>query len=665
MCFFIFFGFSLLFAQTESTVVNAKPVFVDMKPAVLSMERLKPSEVTALNTVWDVYFDIFFNTLSDVEKVPRAYKISVPSNWNKLYSEAAGEKKEYGYATYRIMLTDLIPLERYALYIKQSPSSACAVYADGQLVFTAGTVAAISENAHPAYKSVYAEFTASERGYVEIVMQISNWDYRKGGLWAPVYFGTQNAVFRYYNNSAGITFFICAMLLFLSFVSLTIFILNTKKISAFYFALFLLSLTVRMIITSFNLPALIFDDFSYSVLFKLEYAVLWVGPPAFLYFLFSMFSWLAKYTRLKHIYGIVQGILMFIGIILPISVSNRLVPLYEIGTLIGILFCGAVIVAAVLRREKRIVLYLLSVIIVGIAIIYEILYLTLFGALIFSPVPFSFLILAVIQFFALAFEENLLFSDRVMLIHKLKKLNDAYIRFVPREFLTLLNKDNITDVDLGDYVQRDLGIVFAQIYILAPDERITLEDQYDVFNSFSMIVSLVMPEYKGFVSKFISKGIIALFPEGAKNALECCIEIQDRIIKFNEIRRATGRPPVAVAMGVHYGRMILGTIGETSRLDDTVISDAVNTASRIASVSKNVHYRVLISLEAVEQSRLAHSTDIALIPLGRIRVKGRIQLVSLFSCLPIARIRKRIMPLLQEVEEIEEAEDVEELTDEV
>ena len=670
ICFFIFFGFSLFFVQTAPAFADVKPAFADAQPAVLSAGSLKPSRVTALNTVWDIYFDTLFTTLNEAENLPPVYRISVPSNWNALYSDFKGGKTECGYATYRLMLTDLIPEERYALYIKQSPSSACALYADGELIFTAGKTGTSAETSRPAYKSVYAEFTASEEGCAEIVMQVSNWNYRKGGVWSPVYLGKQNAVYRYYNNSAGITFFICAMLLFLSFVSLTIFILNTKKISALYFTLFLVSLTVRMIITSFNLPGLLFDNFPYSASFKLEYAALWIGPPAFLYFFFTMFPWLAKYKRWKYAYGILQAVLMVIGIVLPISVSNRLVPLYELGTLIGTLACLAVLVSAVLRRERRIILYLLSVVVVGLAIVYEIVYLTFFGVLVFSPLPFSFWALAVIQFFALAYEENLLFSDRVMLIHKLKKLNDAYIRFVPREFLNLLHKDNIVDVGLGDYVQRELGIVFAQIYILAPDDKITLEDQYEVFNSFSMIVSLVMPQYKGFVSKFISKGIIALFPEGAKSAVDCCIEIQERMTKFNTIRRAAGRASAAVSIGVHYGKMILGTIGEESRLDDTVISDAVNTASRIESVSQKVNYPVLISREAVEQSGLAENTDMALIPLGNIRVKGKVQLVSLFSCLPLDRIRKHL-PAADQVEaaeavgNIEEIEEIEELSDEI
>ena len=269
-------------------------------------------------------------------------------------------------------------------------------------------------------------------------------------------------------------------------------------------------------------------------------------------------------------------------------------------------------------------------------------YLVLRGAIIYSYIPLAVLILAVIQFFTLAAQETELFSDRVVLIHKLKKLNDAYIRFVPREFLDMLNKRDITDVALGDYVQKDMGILFAQIYVRAGSQDITLEEEYDIFSTFSMVVSLLMPQYGGFVSKFLSRGLIALFPEGTQSAVNCCFEIQDRIDKLNEIRRSAGRPPVFVAMGIHYGKMILGTIGEISRLDDTVISDAVNTAARIESVSETLHYPVLASLEAIEKSNLAENADIALVPLGNIHVKGRIKLVLLFNCLPLEQFRKKL-----------------------
>ncbi|MGI5173579.1 adenylate/guanylate cyclase domain-containing protein [Treponema sp. OMZ 840] len=615
--------------------------FAQTPPASFYVDAEKASSVIALNTDFDIYFDFLFTSLQTEQNPSSPLKAAVPSNWNKQYSEFKGEKTAYGYATYRLLLQGIQPGIRYAFYMKYTPSASCVIYVDGKQIVSAGQVSASEENFKPAYKPMYAEFTASNRGEAELVIQVANWTYRKGGLWTPVYFGKQNVVYRYYNTSAGITFFICAMLLFLVIVCFTIFALNVKKHNSLYLGLFLFSLAIRMSITGFNIASLIFENFPYALAFKLEYSVLWLAPTAFLYFLYSMFTW-APAKRLKYAYGIFQLTLGVLSIVLPISIVNRMVPLFEIGTVLGALYCGILLIIAFLKKEKRVFMYSVSLFVVALAVLYEIAYLSIHGTLVYSFIPLAFLILAIVQFFTLAAQETSLFSDRVVLIHKLKKLNDAYVRFVPREFLDLLNKKNITDVALGDYVQRDMGILFSQIYIKSDGEEISLEEQYDIFSTFSMVVSLLMPQYKGFVSKFLSRGIIALFPSGTQDAVNCSFEIQERIDKLNEIRRSAGRPPVSVAMGIHYGRMILGTIGEISRLDDTVISDAVNTAARIESVAEKLKSPVLVSLEAVEKSDLAKNPDIALIPLGNIHIKGRVKLVSLFKCLPLEPFREKL-----------------------
>ena len=632
--------------KLHNTIVFAALFFImnicaQAQPAEFAVKLNRNAGITVLNTEYDIYFDTLFTTLKTAGNLPEPLKIKVPSTWNKTYSQFNPEKGAYGYATYRLMLTGLSPHVRYAFFIRRSPASACNFYADGKLIYSAGTVSAVKETAKPAYKPIYAEFAAGADGTAELVVQVSNWVYRKGGLWTSVFFGEQDDIYRYYNTSAGIIFFICALLFFLCIVSFTVYVLNPRKRAPLYFTLFLVSLILRMSVNAFNIISLIFPAFSYSLLFKLEYAVLWIAAPAFLYFLSSMFPCSVRFKLLRNAYGIVQFAIMIAGFALPISIVNRLIPFFQITTVIGSVFCSVILISACRKKEKQAFFYLLSFLVLILAVAHEMVTLNLFGIVLYSFLPLSFLLLAVIQFFTFTARENALVADRIMLIHKLKKLNDAYMRFVPYDFFKLLNKNNIIEVGLGDHIQQEMGILFAHITIGGEENQVSLEEQYDVFSAFSMIVSSVVSQHNGFVSKFISKGGIALFPNGTQDALDCSFEIHRKIEKLNVIRQNAGRPALSLGMGIHYGSMILGTIGEISRLDDTVISDTVNTASRIESVSECLKYSILISLEAVEKSDLAKRTDIALIPLGNMRVKGRVNLVLLFKCLPLTFLHEQ------------------------
>lgn len=600
------------------------------------------SDVSILKNGWQVYFDTLFTSLDaipDTIRLPEPKSVTLPANWNKDYSNFRGKKTEYGCATYRLVLNSLTPDEKYAVFIKESPTSSCAVFADGVCIASSGAVSSKKRGFFPSTIPIYAEFTANQSGSAELVIQVSNWIYRKGGIRTPVYFGKRDSVYRSYSTNTGLIFFVSGLLLFLCIINFALFAFNPKKLSSLYFSLFLVFLILRICTADIDILSFIFKNLPYSAAIKLEYSALWVVPPLFIFFLYSLFH-CTFYHRLKYVYAVLQGVVLIVGTVLPIELSNRLVPLYQITCFIGLVYIMILLIRACIKKEKQIYIHLVSVLLVGGTTIYETLYSVTYDELLIDPLPFVLLALAVIQFLALASRESRLFSRQVALIHNLKKLNDAYIRFVPQKFLDLLNKKNITDVHLGDYVECEMGILFMQIYIGDGSFEVTPEEQYDVFSSFTMIASPLIAERGGFISKFVKRGIMALFSGGTQKIIECCFELQQKIGALNAVRKEVGKPPIGIASGIHYGKMILGTIGELSRMDDTVISDTVNTAARIESISESLHYSILVSLDAVEKSNLAENENFALIPLGNIHVKGKRKPVFLFVCMPLESLKK-------------------------
>ncbi|MCR5764394.1 MAG: hypothetical protein K6G09_00285, partial [Treponema sp.] len=126
--------------------------------------------------------------------------------------------------------------------------------------------------------------------------------------------------------------------------------------------------------------------------------------------------------------------------------------------------------------------------------------------------PFFLVAFVIIQILMLAAIQNDIHKNTVKSSSELQRLNEAYLRFVPKEFLHLLNKDSVIKTKLGDYSNIEMSIMFSKINITSLTEEIALEEHFLLFNEYLKQVSPIIKKYDGFVSKFLSGGFMALFP---------------------------------------------------------------------------------------------------------------------------------------------------------
>ena len=110
---------------------------------------------------------------------------------------------------------------------------------------------------------------------------------------------------------------------------------------------------------------------------------------------------------------------------------------------------------------------------------------------------------------------------------------------------------------------------------------------------FNMLAEPIEAE-GGTVDKYIGDAIMAFWgapeqmPDHAARALRAAAEIQRRVHADNERRSAAGEPALAVRVGVHTGSVVVGNIGSRNRINYTIVGDAVNIASRIDSIAKEM-----------------------------------------------------------------------------
>ncbi|MEQ9000787.1 MAG: ATP-binding protein [Coleofasciculus sp. B1-GNL1-01] len=213
---------------------------------------------------------------------------------------------------------------------------------------------------------------------------------------------------------------------------------------------------------------------------------------------------------------------------------------------------------------------------------------------------------------------------------QLSNINIAYSRFVPHEFLKLLNKESIIEVQLGDQVQKYMSILFSDIRNFTTlSERMTPTENFQFINSYLSRMEPAIRENYGFIDKYIGDGIMALFNSGADDAVKAGIAMLHRLIEYNQHRQRCGYLPIKIGIGINTGSLMLGTVGGPCRMDGTVISDTVNLASRLEGLTKEYGVSLLISHHTFSQ--LQHPADYAIRRIDQVQVKGKSELVTVYE----------------------------------
>ncbi|MBR9999359.1 MAG: response regulator, partial [Cyclobacteriaceae bacterium] len=215
---------------------------------------------------------------------------------------------------------------------------------------------------------------------------------------------------------------------------------------------------------------------------------------------------------------------------------------------------------------------------------------------------------------------------------KLLKINDSYSRFIPYEFIRSLGRDSIMDVHLGDQIEKEVTILFTDIrdYTMLA-EKMSPSENFMFLNSFLSKIGPVIRKNHGFIMHYLGDGLMALFPDDASNAVAASVEIQQALAQFNLAGVQKIPRTVQVGTGMHTGKLILGILGDDERMDANVVSDAVNTASRMEGLTKYYGASSIISEDTLSNIRDRKEMNYRF--LGLVRVKGKSNPLKIYELL--------------------------------
>jgi adenylate cyclase len=211
-----------------------------------------------------------------------------------------------------------------------------------------------------------------------------------------------------------------------------------------------------------------------------------------------------------------------------------------------------------------------------------------------------------------------------------RRVRGMFSRYLDERVVKML-ADEGHDLKLGG--QRvPLTILFSDIRgFTSLSEKMEAEDVVAMLNDYLGAMTEIVYRHEGTHDKFIGDAVMAFWgapvpvPDHARRAAECALEMCEELERLNARWAAEGKSAeLRIGIGINTGEAVVGNIGSLRRkLDYTAIGDAVNLASRLEGLNKDMGTTIIISDATL--AALGDGFDAA--PLPEVHVKGKEQAV--------------------------------------
>jgi adenylate cyclase len=174
--------------------------------------------------------------------------------------------------------------------------------------------------------------------------------------------------------------------------------------------------------------------------------------------------------------------------------------------------------------------------------------------------------------------------------------------------------------------EREIAILFADLrgFTTLSEDRLPYDVVF-ILNRYFTAMGTAVEEAGGRVDKFIGDGVMALFgieqgvEQGSRNALEAARRMAEHLDDLNRSLASDLPAPLRIGIGLHSGAVIVGEMGYGPATSLTAIGDAVNTSSRLESLTKDYGAQLIVSAPLA-----AHAgVDLGAFPRHQIDVRGR------------------------------------------
>jgi signal transduction histidine kinase len=355
-----------------STQTSSLPM-VDKGVIQLEDWKFSDKQLVKLNGEWEFYWEQLL--LPDEFDMPERREIQylkVPMFWHKAKVDE-NQLSGKGYATYRmqVKLSQNQQGSLMGIYIPFGVESAYSVWVNGNLVATAGKVGTSKVDMIGQYYPKVAVFQAREEN--EIIIHISNFVQRTGGLWDPIVIGGADDLVQFWNKRLAKELFVAGSIVMIGLYHLGLFFIRRKDQSPLYFGAFCLLIGLRSLFLGEVYISHMLPNLSFDVYKKFEYIGQYMGPALFLLYVQSLYPNEIK-KRLVQLAVTIYSVMSVIVLVMPATLFTYTLPISHLVLVVFAPYIIYVFIRAARRKRDGALFSCLMFLVMALTVINDVLY---------------------------------------------------------------------------------------------------------------------------------------------------------------------------------------------------------------------------------------------------------------------------------------------------
>jgi len=357
-------------AYADDASRTTAPILDQTKTATIDLRSVTWGEGQSfsLDGVWDSYWNEFVSPARINEDDIKPEGFPVPAMWGDRSTEGYIRPAQ-GYMTYHLQV--LVPehLQNLHMYVPDMPS-AYKLWVNENLKAQNGTPGKSPATEQPDFRP-HIIHIMNHSGVLDIVIHVSNYHYREGGIWFSLKVTDDSGLFEIEQQPMIAAVFFGAILISIGLMNLALFIFRTKEFAALYFGLLCISVGIRRLLIDERVLYL-FDVFSWSTLQRVEHMCFYLTLPLFGGFFAALYkNHVPKWT--PKLFWITSSPFLFICLTYPNRVYTELNISYQILVVLGVLWIFILYMGALKGNATKANAFGASLLILGFTVIHDVL----------------------------------------------------------------------------------------------------------------------------------------------------------------------------------------------------------------------------------------------------------------------------------------------------